>query len=71
MLERARALGQAEGLNYVYLGNVPGHPYENTYCPHCGELVIGRYGFDVVDSRLTAANNCPACGAAIPVKNDW
>jgi pyruvate formate lyase activating enzyme len=71
LLERARALGRAEGLNYVYLGNVYGHPYENTYCPHCGELVIKRYGFDVVDSSLTAANNCPACGAAIPVKNDW
>ncbi|MBN1761579.1 MAG: AmmeMemoRadiSam system radical SAM enzyme [Methanomicrobia archaeon] len=71
LLERARALGRSEGLNYVYLGNVPGHPYENTYCLHCGELVIERYGFDVVDSHLTAANSCPACGAAIPVKNDW
>jgi pyruvate formate lyase activating enzyme len=69
LLERVRALGQAEGLNYIYLGNVPGHPYENTYCPHCGELVIERYGFDDVDSHLTAANNCPACGAALPVKN--
>lgn len=70
LLERARAIGRAEGLNYVYIGNVPGHRYENTYCPHCGELVIERYGFDVVDYRLTSRDRCPACGAAIAVKRD-
>jgi len=69
LLERARAIGRAEGLNYVYLGNVSGHPYENTYCPHCDELVIERYGFDVVSYRLTSGNRCPRCGATIPVKN--
>ena len=67
ILERARAIGRAEGLNYVYLGNVPGHPYENTYCPRCGELLIKRFGFEVISYRLTAENNCPACGAAIAV----
>jgi pyruvate formate lyase activating enzyme len=69
ILERAREIGRAEGLNYVYLGNVPGHPYENTYCPRCGELLIKRYGFEVVSYRLTAKDKCPACGAAIAVKN--
>jgi pyruvate formate lyase activating enzyme len=69
ILERAREIGRAEGLNYVYLGNVPGHPYENTYCPHCGELLIKRYGFEVVRYHLTTENKCPACGAVIAVKN--
>jgi len=33
------------GLNYVYVGNIPGHPGENTYCPKCGKAVIERDGF--------------------------
>jgi len=46
-LEKARKIGKEEGLNYVYLGNLPGHPFENTYCPNCQELLIKRYGFSV------------------------
>ncbi|RZN33856.1 MAG: AmmeMemoRadiSam system radical SAM enzyme [Methanophagales archaeon ANME-1-THS] len=68
-LERAWRLGKEEGLQYVYLGNVPGHPYENTYCPDCGELIIERYGFTVTSYRLTGAHTCPACGAAILVRS--
>ena len=68
ILERAWEIGKDEGLNYVYLGNVPGHPYENTYCPRCGATLIKRYGFDVVSYRITAGNRCPECGKAIAVK---
>lgn len=46
-LERAKAIADAEGLNYVYIGNVPGHPAENTYCPGCGRLVIKRQGYTI------------------------
>jgi pyruvate formate lyase activating enzyme len=60
-LERAWSIGKQAGLNYVYLGNVPGHPYDNTYCPHCDGLLIRRFGFSVVSSRLTG-NRCPDCG---------
>lgn len=66
-LERAWRIGKEEGLKYVYLGNVPGHPYENTYCPNCNELIIERSGFAVVSYRLTEEHTCPACGAAITV----
>lgn len=66
-LERAWEIGKEEGLNYVYIGNVPGHPYENTYCPHCGALLIKRYGFDVVSYRVTTENKCPECGEAIRI----
>jgi pyruvate formate lyase activating enzyme len=44
-LEIATLIGKEEGLDFVYLGNVPGHPYEHTYCPKCGELLIKRDGF--------------------------
>ena len=46
-LERAKAILDAEGLHYVYIGNVPGHPAENTYCPQCKRAVVERAGFTV------------------------
>ncbi len=64
-LERARAAARAEGLEFVYLGNLPGHPAENTLCPGCGELLIHRIGFVVRENRLRRGA-CPACGRAIP-----
>jgi len=46
-LERLRDIALQEGLHYVYLGNIPGHPGENTYCPNCGQPVIERYGYTI------------------------
>lgn len=64
-LERAHALARAEGVNFVYVGNLPGHPNENTYCPGCGAVLIRRLGFAVRDNRLRRGA-CPNCGRAIP-----
>ena len=70
-LERAWAIGREAGLQYVYIGNVPGHPYDNTYCPACGELLIARYGFALMRYAVSAGR-CPRCGQAIPgVGWDW
>lgn len=66
-LEKGRDIGTTEGLIYVYLGNVPGHPYENTYCPNCGALLIDRYIFDIRAYNITAKNTCPECDKAIPI----
>ncbi|MDT7968833.1 MAG: AmmeMemoRadiSam system radical SAM enzyme [Candidatus Calditenuis sp.] len=66
-LERHWKVAKEEGMNYVYIGNVPGHPYESTYCPGCGELVVERYGFDIVEWRLTKDNRCPACGYKVAI----
>jgi len=44
-LERAKAIADSEGLHYVYLGNVPGHSAENTFCPRCKRVVVQRTGF--------------------------
>ena len=52
-MEEAYKTAKEEGLNYVYLGNVPGHPYENTYCPNCNELLIKRFSFEIVKWNLT------------------
>jgi len=45
-LERAYEIGQEAGLKFVYLGNVPGHKYENTVCYSCGKKVVNRIGYD-------------------------
>ncbi len=65
LLERARAVGKGEGLWYVYLGNVPGHPGENTCCHACGELLIERHIFRIRKYRMNG-NRCPKCGTEIP-----
>jgi pyruvate formate lyase activating enzyme len=64
-LERAVAIARAEGLHFVYLGNVPGHEGENTACPGCGTVLIRRVGF-VVRENLLANGRCPNCARAIP-----
>ena len=66
MLERAWQVGKEVGLEYVYLGNVLGHPYGNTYCPGCGEMLIERWGLNVVRNWIQEGR-CPACGREIPV----
>jgi pyruvate formate lyase activating enzyme len=55
------------GLNYVYIGNVPGNKYESTYCPKCGKLLIERNGFYITKWALTADKRCPKCHARIPI----
>jgi pyruvate formate lyase activating enzyme len=64
-LERAWQVAKAEGLAFPYLGNVPGHPGENTTCPGCGKQLIRRVGFQVLDNVL-ASGKCPQCKRAIP-----
>lgn len=51
-LEMAAKIGKEEGLEFVYLGNVPGHKLENTFCPNCANLVIKRRGFYVEETNV-------------------
>jgi pyruvate formate lyase activating enzyme len=51
-LERARDIAMAKGSRYVYVGNVPGHPGNNTYCPACRKVVISRENFFVTETHL-------------------
>jgi pyruvate formate lyase activating enzyme len=64
-LERAKAVADAEGLQFVYIGNVPGHKAENTYCPKCHELLIERTGYTISQMNLKKGM-CKKCGHAIP-----
>ncbi len=66
-LERHCAVAKEEGLRYVYVGNVPGHRLENTYCPGCGALAVKRYGFDITGWYLDRDNRCRKCGTKIAI----
>jgi len=63
-LERAWHIGRDVGLHYVYVGNVPGHRSESTFCPRCGTTVIERYGYHV-NIRALKNGVCTQCGTAI------
>ncbi|RLE64411.1 MAG: AmmeMemoRadiSam system radical SAM enzyme [Thermoprotei archaeon] len=67
-LEYAYKKARREGILFPYIGNVAGHPYENTYCPNCGNAVIKRYGYSIVKYRLTEDKKCEYCGTRIPIK---
>jgi len=64
-LEQARAIGLAEGLKFVYTGNVPGRAGEHTYCPRCGAAVIERMGFSI-QARRMMDGSCAQCRMPIP-----
>lgn len=64
-LERAWQIGREEGLDYVYVGNVPNHPKQHTTCPNCGTGLVERAGLGVRANRLEEGR-CPRCGRAIP-----
>jgi pyruvate formate lyase activating enzyme len=64
-LSRARDLALGEGLRYVYTGNVPGHPGENTYCPQCGRMLIERSGHQVSQMHIRQGT-CGFCQFPIP-----
>ena len=63
-LQKARDIGLAEGLRFVYEGNVPGLGGENTYCPACGAEIISRYGFSISNVRVDQGK-CSQCGEGI------
>jgi pyruvate formate lyase activating enzyme len=64
-LEKAHAIAKGAGLNYVYIGNVPGHRYEHTYCPNCDKVLIGRMGYSILANNIKKSK-CQFCGQRIP-----
>jgi pyruvate formate lyase activating enzyme len=64
-LDQCRKIAMDAGVHYVYAGNVPLHPGENTYCHGCREELIQRVGFRIASNRIKDGK-CPKCGARIP-----
>lgn len=61
-LEDAYRTAQQLGFDFVYLGNVPDHDYENTKCPKCRGLLISRSGLALIDNMIASDKTCPHCG---------
>ncbi len=64
-LEKARAVALSAGLEYVYIGNIPGHEGENTFCPKCKKMILQRAGYMVGEVRMKGGK-CGYCGNPIP-----
>ncbi len=67
-LVRAAEFGRAAGLRYVYAGNIPGAvgTAEDTRCPGCGDTLIRRFGFVVMENRMSPGGACPRCATRVP-----
>jgi pyruvate formate lyase activating enzyme len=67
-LLRAAETGAAEGLHFVYAGNLPGfvRSWENTYCPGCRAVLVERLGYRILRNRLGADGRCPDCRRVVP-----
>jgi pyruvate formate lyase activating enzyme len=67
-LIRGAKIGEAAGLQYVYAGNLPGRvgEYENTRCPRCQTTLIRRFGYRILEDRLSGSGRCFSCGNSIP-----
>jgi pyruvate formate lyase activating enzyme len=64
-LEKAYDLAHQAGLKYVYIGNLPGHEAESTFCHSCGKMVVARQGYQTREVNLKDGN-CGHCGTRIP-----
>ncbi|MDY6965866.1 MAG: AmmeMemoRadiSam system radical SAM enzyme [Halobacteriota archaeon] len=67
-LEMAYKSAKEAGIEYVYLGNVYAHRYENSYCPDCDELLIERRGYHIIP-RIRSYDKCPKCGRELNIIN--
>ena len=65
VLSRFRELALAEGIHYVYVGNIPGHEGNHTYCHQCKKLIIERIGYLLPQYHLQGGR-CAFCNASIP-----
>ena len=69
-LEKAYTIALNAGIRFPYIGNVHGHPYENTYCPNCGKKLIQRHGYTVTRYKITKDKKCPKCKTEIPISGE-
>ncbi|KYK26550.1 radical SAM protein [Euryarchaeota archaeon SM23-78] len=67
-LEKARQIALDAGIKHVYIGNVPMHSANNTYCSKCGKILIERKGYQVKQNNIESGA-CKFCGEE--VKGVW
>jgi len=62
-LQQAQEMGREEGLRYIYIGNVPGDG--NTFCHHCGRLLIRRSDYQILEGHIRPDGHCRYCGTSV------
>jgi len=67
-LEKAYRIAKEEGLEYVYIGNTPGHEMNSTFCPRCKKKIISRTHF-LVSGKEVKDGKCRFCG--YPIVGIW
>ncbi|MDR1587033.1 MAG: AmmeMemoRadiSam system radical SAM enzyme [Treponema sp.] len=70
----AAARRAREKLRYVYTGNIGGET-NDTFCPHCGSVLVSRYGYRVNVKGLSLREesgvyryHCAKCGKPAPIR---
>lgn len=61
----------AQGLHYVYVGNVGVTEYETTRCPGCGKVLIVRSWFRVRYYGVAPDGRCPRCGFRVYLRGRY
>jgi pyruvate formate lyase activating enzyme len=73
-LRRARRIALANGLRYVYTGNVRDEEGGSTWCHACGQRLVGRDGYVLTGWHLSPAPPggaaCDRCGTPCPGRFD-
>jgi pyruvate formate lyase activating enzyme len=65
-LVRARRIAMDAGVRFVYVGNVHNEEADSTWCPSCGEKLIGRDWYVLTGWNLDPTGACPSCHTPVP-----
>ena len=65
ILDQVYEIAKQAGINYVYIGNVPGHDAQHTYCHHCASKLIDRAGYFINENHIVDGK-CEFCNTVIP-----
>jgi pyruvate formate lyase activating enzyme len=65
-LSHSRDIALAEGIRYVYTGNVHDRTGGTTFCPGCAKPLIVRDWHDILSYQLTDDGHCRHCATKIP-----
>ncbi len=63
-LMNAHEIAREAGLNYVYIGNLPGSKGQDTICPGCKKVVVSRSGYVMKDFQIKSGK-CEHCNSTI------
>ncbi len=64
-LNRAWEIAKQQGINYAYVGNVPGHQGNSTFCPKDKKLLVKRIGYRILENNIVDGK-CKFCETKIP-----